>query len=182
MNITDLAEFRVAREVDRLFRENPPRHGQQCVNPVTGGWYLGGDDPIAPQKRAARRALLAREWFALNGPPDAQPLPLSAFEIEKRKYMPGNKQPSLDYIVSCFAYSFRARRYDPKNHPSFADFARGVTASEYAPYFVKNDEELRRRYPPRHLHGLNPGHCWEPSKDGGRTMASTRRSQARAAP
>jgi len=35
-------------------------------------------------------------------------------------------------------------------------------ASEHAPDFVKKDELLRKRYPPRHLPGLNAGNCWEP--------------------
>jgi hypothetical protein len=162
MKLTQIADHKVALLVDRLFRKDPPRYGQQCVNPITGGHYLGGLDPIAPQKRMARRALRAREWFAIYGPQDAQPLPLSGDEIEDRKYACESKQPSLSHIVSCFAYSLRAHDYEVDSHPSFEDFACGVTASQYAPDIVRNDEVLRKRYPPRHLRGLNAGHCWEP--------------------
>jgi hypothetical protein len=50
------------------------------MNPVTGGRFLKGetgDDSIAYQKLAARKALLAQEWFALYGPRGAPPLPLT---------------------------------------------------------------------------------------------------------
>jgi hypothetical protein len=35
-------------------------------------------------------------------------------------------------------------------------------ASEYAPDFIKKDEELQRRFPPRPLAGLGPALVWEP--------------------
>ena len=162
MTVTHLADHKVALLVDRLFRENPPLHGQQCVNPITGGRYIGVLDPIAPQKRMARRAIRAREWFAIYGPQDAQPLPLSCEDIEDRKYAWESNQPSLSYIVSCFAYSLQLHDYEVNSHPSFEDFACGVTASEHAPDLVREDEVLRKRYPPRRLRGLDPGHCWEP--------------------
>ena len=155
---------KIKLQVDRLFRDAPPGHGQRCQNPVTGGFYVGFEDPIAPQKRMACRALLAREKFALCGPQDAQPLPISDEEIEDRKYAPGSKQPSLSYIVSCFAYSVRANNWDFNSHPSFEDFACGVMASEHAPDFVKKDEVLRKRYTPRPFPNLNPGNCWDPPK------------------
>ena len=154
---------KIKLQVDLLFRDAPPVHGQRCQNPVTGGFYIGFEDPIAPQKRMACRALLARVWFALCGPQDAQPLPISDVEIEDRKYAWGN-QSSLSYIVSCFGYSLRAHNWDFSNHPSFEDFVRGVLAAGYAPDFVKEDEALRKRYPPCPLCGLNPGNCWEPPK------------------
>jgi hypothetical protein len=152
----------IKSHVDRLFRENPPRGGRLCLNPVTGGRYVGGLDPIEPQKRMARDALRAREWFAIVGPKDMQPLPISDEEIEDRKYAWDSKQPSLSYILSCFGYSLWACDYNYNIHPSFEDFACGVMASEHAPDFVKKDELLRKRYAPRHLPGLNAGHCWEP--------------------
>jgi hypothetical protein len=170
MTMIDLAERRVRREVDRLFHENRPGYGERCENPITGGRYVGRLDPTAAQKQMARRALLARDWFTVNGPPDALPLPLSGIDIEDRKYTCG-KQASLDYIVSCFAYSLMADDYDFTSHPSFEDFAHGVMASEHAPDFVKKDEELRRRYPPLPLPALNAGHCWARPKGQARTTA-----------
>jgi hypothetical protein len=101
-------------------------------------------------------ALLAREWFVVYGPRDAQPLPLSGGEIEDLKYT-----DPFSHIVSCFGYSLRAHDWDFNTHPSFEDFARGVMASKDAPDFVKKDKALRKRYKPRPLRGLSPGLCWE---------------------
>ena len=89
----------VDREVERLFREHPPVYGKLCVNPVHGGLYVGGIDPIQPQKEAARRRLLAREWFRLHGPADAQPLPVSDGERSKMKA----RCTLFHYIVALYA-------------------------------------------------------------------------------
>ncbi len=164
MTIIHLDEHRIEHLVDELFRQNPPRYGEICENPVTGGRYVGGADPIKPQKLDACRALRAREWFAAHGPQAVQPLPISDEEIEDRKYVWSCVQPSLSYIVSCFAYSLRAHDWDFTTHPSFEEFARGVLASDYAQSFVKEDEALQKRYPPRRLPHLNNGHCWNPTQ------------------
>jgi hypothetical protein len=70
-------QVQIKAEVERLFREAPDRHDQVRVNPVIGGLWENGVDPIGPQKQAALRALMAREWFAQHAPPNAPPLPLS---------------------------------------------------------------------------------------------------------
>ena len=181
MAVIQMAEYRVDRLVEDLFAKNPGQHGQQCENPVTGGRYVGGLDPIEPQKRMARDALLARERFAIVGPKDMQPLPISDEEIEDRKYAWDSKQPALGYIGSCFGYSVRANSHDLKSHPSLKAFARGIMASEHTPDFVKNDEALRKRYPPRPLAGLGPALIWEPPAIHAETMACYRRSMARTA-
>jgi hypothetical protein len=157
MNLVNFAERKVALAVDRLFNENPPRYGQLCVNPVTGGSFMGGLDPIEPQKEVARRALLARLWFADHGPSDAQPLPITCSAIANLKY-----PDPLSHIVSCFAYSLRSQDWDTNFHPSFDDFARGVMASKHAPEFVVKDKALQRRFPPRPLSWLSPVLVWEP--------------------
>jgi hypothetical protein len=169
----------IKSQVDRIFKEASDRFDEIRRNPVTGGSWLVGADPIAPQKRMAHRALLAREWFAIYGPQDAQPLPISDEEIEDRKYAWDSKQPSLSYIVSRFGSSVETHNWDFNSHPSFDDFVCGMMASEHTPDFVKNDEALRKRYPPRHLPGLNAGHCWEPPEQHAQTLASHRRSMAR---
>ena len=67
----------IRREVDRLFAaEAPARFDELCINPVTGGRWVRGYDPIEDQKEEAYRALSARAWFAQVGPKDAPPLPL----------------------------------------------------------------------------------------------------------
>ena len=80
MTITKLANKFVDREVLRLFQANPPDRGEVSCNPVTGGGYIGGDDPIGEQMDIACRALHVRQWHAETGPDDAQPLPISARE------------------------------------------------------------------------------------------------------
>ena len=68
MDAINLTETLIGREVERLFSENPAQSNGLCTNPVTGQYYVRGVDPIAPQKEAAYRALLAREWFAFTAP------------------------------------------------------------------------------------------------------------------
>ncbi len=164
---TPRADDRIDRLVDELF--GTARYGEYCRNPVTGGGYVHGVEPIAPQKEAARRALLAREWFAIHGPPDLQPLPLGYAERETLKH------GGADHILAWYARSLECLNYDVVMHPSFEDHACGVMASEHCPYFIKQDEALQRRFPPRRLEWLNNAMVWEPPahirKRRGRKMA-----------
>jgi hypothetical protein len=54
--------------VDLLFSEIKAKGGECCDNPVTGGGFVWGLDPIAQQKKEAIVRLLAREWFAVKKP------------------------------------------------------------------------------------------------------------------
>ena len=118
------------------------------VNPVTGGGFVWGVDPIAPQKKAAIEALLAREWFAVNGPRDAPPLPLN---IDDRDHFRG--AGGLTAIVGFYARSLSRQDYDVRKHPSFDDFACGLMAiaMETGLWGLEKDETLIRRFPPRSL-------------------------------
>ena len=124
------------------------------------------NDPTGPA------ALAARKWLADNGPPDLKPLPLGYNEREALKY------GGIDHILAWFARSLDCRHYDFAAHPSFDEYARGVMASEFCPYFIKDDETLQKRFPPRRLEWLNNAMVWEPPA---RTRKSCRRSRARAA-
>jgi hypothetical protein len=157
--MTSSTECLIEREVDRLFNEMGATRGDYCRNPITGASFVWGVDPIGAQKRDAVRALRARELFAENGPPDAPPLPLSHDEIEDAKNARG-----LTLVVGSYARSLAARDWNLPEHPSFDDFACGLMAWEHTPDFIKNDEELRRRFPPRSLPGLGPGLYWQPPK------------------
>ena len=137
-------------KVDRLFRE----FEQICVNPITGAKWVSNVDSIEPQKQAACHALAARDWFGRTAPQDAPPLPLSCGEREALK------SGGLPHIVAWFASSLEHCDYDFDGHPSFEDYARGVLASPFAPDFIKQDQALRKRFPPRQLHGLGPGLVW----------------------
>jgi len=168
----------IAREVDRLFEEDRKKHyGQLATSPIVRGSYVPGQENrggIRSLKKRVRDALYAREWFADNGPPDIQPLPLCYGEREALK---GGGGP---HILAWYARSLESRKYDVLEHPLFDDYARGVMASEHAPDFIKK-EHLLKRFPPRPVDGLGPGLYWEPPEEHARTMADYRRSEARAA-
>lgn len=156
MHVINLAEARARRLVESLFDANAAQHGEICQWPVVGGNYVSGFDPIEEVKEMAVRALLAREWFAENGPADAQPLPLSHNEREALKV------GGLKHIIAWFARSLEGLDWKYWEHPSFEDYACGVMASDKTPYFITNNEELRRRFPPRPLSGLGSGLYWKP--------------------
>ena len=120
-----------------------------------------------------RRARFARKWFAGNGPPDIQPLPLGYGEREALK---GGGVP---HILAWYARSLDCRNYDVLEHPLFDDYARGVMASEFAPDFITKNENLQQRFPPRLLKGLGPGLSWQPPEEHARTMESLRRCRER---
>ena len=150
------------------------------MNPVTLAGYVHGIDPIAPQKEDAHRALLAREWFALNGPADAQPLPLPASSDVRTTL--------LLYIVSLYARSLDGRNYDVNEHPPFNDYVSGVLweaervngdIGVLPPYRPHELPKLKKRFPPRELIGMGPGFCWLPPKLWAEVMPDYRRSRAR---
>ena len=80
---SNLIESPIRREVERLFGEISAKRGELCENPVTGGEFVCGFDPIRLQKKIAYHALLAREDFALNGPADAPRLPLEHWNASR---------------------------------------------------------------------------------------------------
>ena len=179
MDAINLAKTLIGREVERLFNESPARYGENCRNPVTGAGYVHGVDPIAEQKEAAYRVLLAREWFAFNAPPDAPPLPINGREREDWRQ---TSRP-LDYIVALYARSF-ADRCDVKEHPSFADYVSGVLwDNENArvggrlPDWPDGLPQLKKRFPPRELAGMELGFCWRPPKPRPKKIASYRRGK-----
>ena len=125
--------------------------------------FSGVDDLSTRRNPRGRRAMAAREWFEINGPPDAPPLPLNHDEREDLKYgLFGN-------MVAWYARSLEDRDYDLQGHPSFDDYARGVMAAEERGEFVTFQNfspadiaQMRKRYSPRTLDGLGPALCWNP--------------------
>jgi hypothetical protein len=163
--------------VDRLFSEIKAKRGESCYNPVTGGGFVWGIDPIATQKKEAVARLRAREWFAQNGPPDAPPLPLSHADVDGYRDARG-----LKGVVGFFARSLSRQDYDVQKHPSFDDFARGLMALAVAKglWNLEKDETLIRRFPPRPLQGMTPSAFWAPPKEYERLMASYGHSRSAA--
>jgi hypothetical protein len=155
----------IKREVERLFAELNAEHGRCCVNPITGGKFVMGLDPIAIQKKEAIVALLAREWFAVNGPSDAPPLPL--YDVDSYRDARGLKGVVGFYARSLSREGYGRQSYDVCNHPSFDDFARGLMAlaTERGLWGLENDETLMRRFPPRPLVGMIRGAFWVPPEE-----------------
>ena len=159
-----LSETRIGREVERMFGEISAKRGDLCTNPVTGGEFVFGFDPIRLQKKIAYHALLAREDFALNGPADAPRLPLEHWECEQVRW---SGRP-LDYFTAQYAKCVVAL-YNVKAHPSFDEYARGVlwehdnVPESEVPFTSEQLVEMKRRFPPRKLEGLKC-FCWLPPR------------------
>ena len=60
---TKLRQTLIGREVERLFGRVSARRGDLCTNPVTGGEFVYGFDPIQLQKKMAYHALLCARRF-----------------------------------------------------------------------------------------------------------------------
>jgi hypothetical protein len=172
-------ESLINREVERLFKENPAQHGDYCQNPVTLASYIHGVDPMAPQKEAAYRALLARECFFINAPADAQPLPLPVSSHLRTTL--------LLYIVALYARSLGSRNYDVKVHPSFAEYVSGVlweaergdNERGYLPNYGGDQlAKLKKRFPPRRLEGMGPGLTWLQPQQYAEAIARVKRHRA----
>ena len=146
----------IKNEVERLFRLLHAKRGGLCHNPITGAPFVWGVDPVEPQKRDAVLALLAREWFAVNGPSDAPPLPLSHDEIEDAR------NASLTGVGGFYARSLALRQWDLREHPSSMDFACGLMAMNTGLWGIEKDACLKGRFPPRSLAGMTPSAHWEP--------------------
>jgi hypothetical protein len=171
----------VERQVDQLFSKIKASHGECCVNPITAGGFVKGLDPIATQKKEAIAALLAREWFAVNGPPDAPPLPLSHADVDDYRNARGLKGVVGFYARSLSRQGYGRKRYDVCKHPSFDDFGRGlmVIATEKGLWQLEEDETLIRRFPPRPLMGMRPSAYWDPREEYEETIARLREERRR---
>ena len=166
MASSNLSETATKREVERLFAEISARRGELCENPVTGGDFVYGFDPIERQKEAAYRRLLIREYVALNAPPDAPLMPTDDYQRNRAKHAAG----LLGFITAQFTWSLENQR-DLTVHPSFADFASGLlwqhdnNVEGYSLGCFPSEQiaELKRRFPPRKLEGLI-GFDWCPPR------------------
>ena len=174
MASSKLSETLIRREVERLFGEISAKRGDLCTNPVTGGDFVYGFDPIRLQKKIAYHALLAREDFAVSGPSDAPPLPLEHWECERVRW---SGRP-LDYLTGQYAKSV-VPLHSVKAHPSFHDYASGVlwehdhVPESAIPFTAEQLVEMRRRFPPKKLEGLKC-FCWLPPKQQSRAKEKRR--------
>jgi hypothetical protein len=165
MASTQVNETLVRRGVERLFGEISAKRGELCTNPVTGGEFVYGFDSMKRQKDAAYKRLLVRDYFALHGPPAAPRMPTDDYERNRAKYAAG----LLGFITAQFIWSLE-NQHDLTVHPSFADFASGllwqhenIGGCTELPFTPQQLPEMKRRYPPRKLEGLEH-FCWRPLK------------------
>src|SRR5262249_55958363 len=141
----------------------------------TGGEFVYGFDSIKRQKAAACKRLLVREFFALNGPPDAPPMPTDERDRGQAKYAGG----LLGFITAQFIWSLE-NQHDLTVSPSFADFASGLLWQQENMggctelLFTRQQlPEMKRRYPPRKLEGLEY-FCWRPTRRRNRAKEKRR--------
>jgi hypothetical protein len=108
MASSKLSETLIGREVERLFGQISVQRGELCWNPVTGAEFVYGLDPIKPQKEAARRRLLIREYFALNSPADAPLMPTDEGDRRYAKYAGARFHNSAFHLVDRKAGRFES--------------------------------------------------------------------------
>jgi|SRR6185312_1966601 hypothetical protein len=148
---------RATAYVERLSKNKP----EDIEDDRLEGWadFADCSDPTKLIE-AAVRAVLARRWYAVNGPqdPDLQPLPLGWSE---RRDIP---RCGVGTIRAWFARSLAHLDYDVTQHPSFYDYACGIMAFEREGY--SRLAELKDRFPPRLLPGLDRQTAdWSPTHD-----------------
>jgi hypothetical protein len=145
----------IKSHVDNLFADAERLRPRGLKNPVTGDYWLANVVPDDPEKRNACRALLAREWFALYGPPDAPQLPISDVEIE---ILAGCGDFAA--AVAHFAASLKANDWDFTRHPGFGEFVGGLLSLPRSGF--TEPHIIGRRFHPKPLAGLWPTRIWGP--------------------
>lgn len=155
----------IKNKVDELFAEVLSQaDGHVYDNPVTGGRFLkgeSGEDSIAYQKHDAEKALLAREWFAVYGPPNAPLLPLLPWDWDSMRY---GGTGGLPVLVGFYARSLALLDWKVHEHPSFEDFAQGLMMTPDIRARASEDPLILKPYPPRVLVGMSQGAYWEPTR------------------
>ena len=160
----------MTNQIDVLFRSS----GEVWENPITGGRFVkdrSGEDSLAYQKRDARKALFAREYFALHGPPGAPPLPLTQNDWDDMR-----RNSGLTVLVGFFARSLNFRDWQVYKHPPFEDFARGLMAIPDTGLWdlrgrLGQEPRVIKKYSPCPLPGMTPGLYWAPPKEYEQIMA-----------
>jgi hypothetical protein len=140
--------------VRRIYKNGPDDVEQNRL--ADWGDFAGPFDTLELYIEPAIRAVLARRLHAVDGPqdPDCQPLPLGWSERQDAMTSGAGR------ILVWFSRSLASLDYDIVHHPSFYDYACGMLA------FEREDspllEELKHRFPPRLLPGLDRTSYWSP--------------------
>jgi hypothetical protein len=173
----------IRTKVDAEFQNVLSQPDGWCENPITGGRFLKGgtgEDSIAHQKREAEKALLAQEWFALDGPANAPALPVTQMGWEDMRH---DHECGLNPLIGFYSRSLSFRDWQVHNHPSFEDFARGLLANDNGHWDLPQrvGPAVLKRYPPRALAGMTPHGYWAPPKEYSEIMEECMRGQSRRA-
>jgi hypothetical protein len=168
-------ETPIRHEVERLFGEISAKRGDLCTNPVTGADFVHGFDSIKRQKDVAYKRLIVRDYVASHAPPDAPPMPTDDYERNRAKHLSG----LLGFITAQYAWSLE-NQDDLRDHPFFADFASGllwqhenIGGCTELPFTPQQLPEMKRRYPPQKLEGLEY-FCWRSPRRQGRPNENRR--------
>src|SRR5262249_31788730 len=128
--------------------------------PIVGLFHRAGDEAAAAAlEELDRRALAARGRVKTDGPPWAQPLPVSwqalcrLAQIGKlgeagrlaQHYYNGGLELGVYFAASQFE-----SKWD-ETHPLFTRFCQGIMAEGNTPARLRHDPELRREFPPKRL-------------------------------
>ena len=151
----------IRTEVEKRFAETATNPG--CMtHPVTGGFWIPGILDELHERKIARRALLAQEYFREYGPPNAPPLPLNGEDMSRLA-----KTGDFGLAVASFARSLELNDWDVDRHPRYQEYMAGLLS---LPRFrlaygtFREPEKLclcYGAYPLRGLHGngvCEPGH------------------------
>jgi hypothetical protein len=166
-DLQSLSHQMFADHIDGLYQDRRIETyspGEDWVQlPVVGLFHRIGDETAAAAfKELDRLALAAQERFKTDGPPWAQPLPVSWQKLCKLAQIgklvedgviaqdPNNGRLEL---MATFAASWCNSKWDPE-HPGAYRFCRGLMAARNTPARLRNDPELRRLFPPKRLPGL----------------------------
>lgn len=152
----------ITQEVRDLFSELIYSRGAVLTNPVTGGRFVCGEDPIDKQMVKAQCALWARQAFARVAPPDAPMLPVSYEEREGLKR--DMNRCELNYMVALYARSLEAMDYDLEAHPDWDTYASGAIAHPHLGPMLRNfSPGIEGRFSLKPLPGLNASGYYEPA-------------------
>jgi len=123
--------------------------------PVVGLFHpIGDEGAAAALNELSRRALAWQARFAVDGPPWAQPLPVSWDKLCKLSRIGEVTEAGVfasDFnngrleMAANFASSLFNCKWDPE-HPSFRRFMRGMMASRDTPARLRDNPELRKAH------------------------------------
>ena len=122
-------------------------------------------------------------------PANGSPLPpprrdAASYQLARPRRLEANGR-RLDYIIALYARSLDDR-YDVKEHPPFADYVSGVLwehenveGGGQLTNLPEQLEELKNRFPPRELEGMDSDFSWYPPKRKKQAKKRGRLNQAR---